>query len=81
MSTIIATPKPVVQPSVLNLFIAAVREGNYVNHYNVIADDLQDAIKRVKIYCEKSGARRRFVHVRPFILDMEHKLNEETKSD
>lgn len=63
-----------------HIFDLAVREGNYVNHYNILALDLQAAIAMGKKYCEASGAKRRFVHVRPFITDLEKKLNDEIKS-
>lgn len=63
--------------SVENTFILAVKEGNFVNTYNIVAEDLQDAIARGKKYCEVSGQKRRFIHVRPFISDLERKVVEE----
>lgn len=63
-----------------NIFVLAVREGNYVNSYNIVASDLQDAILRGKKYCEAVGVKRRFVHVRPFLTDLEKKHNEDIKA-
>jgi len=62
-----------------NIFILAVKEGNFVNSYNITANDLQDAIAKGKKYCETTGTRRRFIHVRPFISDLEKKANDEIK--
>lgn len=64
-------------PGVENLYFLAIKEGNFVNNYNIIAVDLQDAILRSKKYCDTSGTKRRFIHVRPFILDMDKKLADE----
>jgi len=63
--------------SVENLFILCVKEGNFVNTYNITAEDLADAIVRGKKYCENSNQKRRFIHVRPFISDLERKATEE----
>lgn len=65
------------KPGLENLFFLAIKEGNFVNNYNIVANDLQDAIVKSKKYCEASGAKRRFIHVRPFILDMDKKIAEE----
>jgi hypothetical protein len=65
------------KPGIENLFFLAIKEGNFVNSYNIVANDLQDAITKSKKYCESSNTKRRFIHVRPFILDMEKKLNDE----
>ena len=73
METATATTKPGIE----NLFFLAVKEGNFVNNYNIVATDLQDAIAKAKKYCEQSSSKRRFIHVRPFVLDMEKKLNDE----
>lgn len=64
-------------PGVENIYFLAIKEGNFVNNYNILAVDLQDAIVKSKKYCEQSGTKRRFIHVRPFILDMEKKLADE----
>jgi len=63
-----------------NIFDLAVKEGNYVNHYNIIAHDLQDAIGKGKKYCESAGTKRRFIHVRAFITDLEKKHNDDIKA-
>lgn len=63
-----------------NIFILAIKEGNFVNQYNFIASDLQAAIDKGRKFCEVSGAKRRFIHVRPFITDFEKKVRDENKA-
>ena len=64
-------------PGIMNIFFLAIKEGNFVNNYNIVAVDLQDAIVKSKKYCEQSGTKRRFIHVRPFILGLEEKIGDE----
>jgi hypothetical protein len=78
MSTTQTPPKA--SPSVDHLFILSVKEGNYVNTYNIIAEDLQAAVLMGKKYCENLGQRRRFIHVRPFTTDLERKVVEDAKN-
>jgi hypothetical protein len=78
MSTTLAVPK--IMPTVENLFILTLKEGNFVNQYNILATDLQEGILKGKKYCDTSGSRKRFIHVRPFLTDLERKPNEENKS-
>jgi hypothetical protein len=56
-----------------NVFVLSVKEGNFVNPYHIVAENLQDAIAKSKKYCEQAGTRRRFIHVRPLITDLEKK--------
>lgn len=76
MPTTTETPKTYAE----NIFILCVKEGNFVNSYNITGNDLQDAIAKGKKYCETTGQRRRFIHVRPFISDLEKKAIDENKS-
>jgi hypothetical protein len=78
MSTTVAVPTTK-KHSVEHVFILSVKEGNFVNTYNIVAEDLQEAIGLGKKYCDTSGARRRFIHVRPFLLDMDRKVSDENK--
>lgn len=75
-----ATAQTKVANGIENIFILAVKEGNFVNHYNIQASDLQTAISSAKKYCESAGTKRRFIHVRPFLTDLEKKHNEEIKA-
>jgi len=64
-----------------NVFVLSVKEGNFVNQYNFLSNDLQAAITKGKQYCEAAGTKRRFIHVRPFLTNFERKLHEENKPD
>ena len=57
-----------------NIFVFSVKEGNYVNTFNILAANLTEAITKCKDYCTESGSRRRYIGVRPFITDLDHKL-------
>lgn len=73
----------VIQPTAFspeNIFELSVKEGNYVNKYNFLSPDLQSAIDKGRRYCENSGGKRRFIHVRPFILDLDKKVHDEKAS-
>ena len=74
-----ATVVKEVHASVINTFILSVKEGNFVNQYNIVAENLQDAIAKGRKYCDNSGQRRRFIHVRLFIMDLEKKMAEEVQ--
>ena len=80
METAIATSKELLTSHVENVFVLAVKEGNFVNLYHVVANDLQDAILKSKRYCELAGTKRRFIHVRPFLTDLDKKHEMELKS-
>lgn len=52
------------------IFVVNIKEGNYINVYNITANNLEDAIKESKDYCSRNPTKRRFIHVRPFISDL-----------
>jgi hypothetical protein len=79
MSTSTATAQAIMDKKVSpeNVFILNVKEGNYINSYNFISDSLESAIQKGKKYCEGTGLKRRFIHVRPFITDFDRRVEEE----
>ena len=78
-TSIYSTIKPI-KTGAENVFILAVKEGNFVNYYNIAGVDLQDAINKGRKYCEDTGKRRKFIHVRPFISDLEKKAKDEAQT-
>jgi len=78
MSETIVTPT-VKKPSPENIFVLNVKEGNYINVYNFLAEDLETACKNAKQFCEVAGIKRRYIHVRPFITDFVKKMEYENK--